>query len=444
MASLSLPAFIIFAFSLFHSSEQTLFSPITKDNYTNFYTLSIYLKTPLQPSKLHLDLGSYLPWYDCSRHYKSSSYKPVDGYSAFCVDDITPRVISNCFNPPGPGCTNNSCGFMPQNPVTQKLGSGDIIKDKFALFETGKPGPGPVSELVFSCTASSSRIYRGLARGSTGVAALGRFKHSIPAQLSRGFSSPPVFAVCLPGSSTAPGVAVFNSPGPYYFSPTRIDISKSLTHTQLILGPVGADTEIYWYYKSPEYYLGLTSLRVNRRVVRLNQTLLAVEDNGRGGTKLSTSTRYTLLQTSIYNALVDTFVKESAALNLTTTIPVEPFSVSPFSVCFEVDKMPTTRLGPAVPTIDLVLDNNNNNNNEKIFWRIYGSNSMVRIQNNGFDGWCLGFIDGGLNPKTSIVIGGHQLEDNLLQFDLERQRLGFTSSLLAYNTKCANFDFKSH
>ncbi|KAI3468991.1 hypothetical protein Pfo_025654 [Paulownia fortunei] len=427
MSSLPLPAFITFFFFfsafLLHSSQQTLFSLITKDNSTNLYSLLIYLKTPLQPSKLHLDLGSYMPWYDCARHYKSSSYQPVDSNSTLCAD-IDPGIFSNCFEPQGPGCFNDSCGFFPENPVTRKIATGELLVDKFALPTTKKPGPGPVSELVFSFTDPTrfSRIYRGLAKGSAGLAALGRFKYSLPAQVSRAFSSPQIFAVCLPGSSKPPGVALFNSPGPYYFSP-RIDISKSLVHTQLILGPTRADTQVYGRYKSPDYYLGLTSIKVNERVP-LNQTLLAIDENGRGGTKISTSTPYSVLQTSIFKALVDAFVKESAVLNLTSIAPVEPFSVC-------------TRLGPAVPTIDLVLQH------KKVFWRIYGSNSIVRIQSNGVDGWCLGFVDGGLNPRTSIVIRGHQFEDNLLQFDLERQILGFSSSLLLYSTTCANFDFSS-
>jgi hypothetical protein len=52
-------------------------------------------------------------------------------------------------------------------------------------------------------------------------------------------------------------------------------------------------------------------------------------------------------------------------------------------------------------------------------------------------------VDGGVNPRTSIVIGGHQLEDNLLQFDLAASRLGFSSSLLFRQTTCANFNFTS-
>jgi hypothetical protein len=80
-----------------------------------------------------------------------------------------------------------------------------------------------------------------------------------------------------------------------------------------------------------------------------------------------------------------------------------------------------------------------------VVWKILGSNSMVRV---GADVWCLGFVDAGVRPKTSvfagdpsIVIGGHQMEDNFLQFDLESMRLGFSSSVLSRGTSCASFRF---
>ncbi|KAG8389366.1 hypothetical protein BUALT_Bualt02G0221800 [Buddleja alternifolia] len=418
--------FLLFFSSLFlHSSQQTLISPISKDDSTKLYTLLIYLKTPLQPSKLHLDLGSFLPYYDCARHYKSSSYKPLPGNSTLCKDLNTGISVSCDDRPVGPDCfRDDTCGFVPQNPVTRKTAVGAILTDKFALPTTKKPGlPGPVTELLLTCTFPdpNSRIYKGLAKGSNGLAALGRFNYSLPAQLSRAFSSPLIFAVCLPGSSTAPGLALFNTPGPYYFSPT-INLSKSLIYTPLIPGP---GPTVFEQYKSPDYYLGLTSIKVNSFVVPLNKTLLDIDENGKGGVKISTYTPYTLLQTSIFKALVNAFVKESAKLNLTVTAAVKPFSV-----CYAADKITSTRVGPGVPTVDLVLQS------DKVIWRIYGSNSMVRVD----DKWCLGFVDGGLNPRTSIVIGGHQLEDNLLQFDLVRERLGFSSSLLVYSTTCANFD----
>ncbi|KAL0437497.1 UNVERIFIED_CONTAM: putative aspartic proteinase GIP2 [Sesamum radiatum] len=303
----------------------------------------------------------------------------------------------------------------PCPPPRIRLSSGLSLRSYFlALYPTNIPGSIEVLP------------------GSTGLATLSRFNYSLSAQISRGSSAPWIFALCLPSSSNASGLALFNSAGPYNFSP-KIDVSELLTYTPLISGPRGSDTKIFYWYKSPDYYIGLTSFRVNDKVVLLNQTLLAIDENGLGGTKLSTSKPYTVLQSSIFKALTDAFVKESDALNLTRVKPV-----APFSVCYAADKISSTRVGPAVPSIDLVLGNDN------VLWRIYGSNSMVRIKNDDADAWCLGFVDGGADPKTSIVIGGHQLEDNLVQFDLERERLGFSSSLLLRSTTCANFDFKAN
>ncbi|KAF9622750.1 hypothetical protein IFM89_033985 [Coptis chinensis] len=134
-----------------------------------------------------------------------------------------------------------------------------------------------------------------------------------------------------------------------------------------------------------------------------------------------------VLETSIYNALTGAFVKEA---NLTRVA-----SIAPFGFCFDSKNVGSTRVGPAVPSIDLVLQS------ESVYWRIFGANSMVPVRENVL---CLGFVDGGLNSRTSFVIGGYQLENNLLQFDLATSRLGFSSSLLFRQTTCSNFNFTSN
>lgn len=424
-----LSALIIFFLSLQFSAQvisqsTPIFSPIRKDASTNLYAILIYLKTPLQPSQLHLDLGSYIPWFDCSRHYKSSTYQPVIYNTSLCLD-LNTHAYSNCFDKPGPGCSNDTCDFAPENPITRKIASARILTDKFALPDSlnsvhVKPAS---TNIVLGCTwpnKYSRMIYKGLARGSTGLASLGRFNYSLSAQISRGYSSLWIFSLCLPASSNGSGIAFFNSAGPYRFSP-KIDASQLLIYTPLIQGPVGADTQISYWYKSPDYYIGLRSFRVNGKEVPLNQSFLVIDELGKGGTRLSTSRVYSVLHTTIFNALAKAFVKECDRLNYTRINPVEPFRV-----CYAADKIGNTRAGPAVPAIDLVLD--------RVNWRLYGSNSMVRVE----EGWCLGLVDGGTETSTPVVIGGHQLQDHLLQFDLERQRLGF-ASLLQQSTSCDKF-----
>lgn len=272
-------------------------------------------------------------------------------------------------------------------------------------------------------------MLQGLAKGVSGLAGLGRSNISLPAQLSVVLSEPYVFALCLSGSRKAAGVALFNSRGPYYFSSPEIDLASTLIYTPLILNPIGSTIITYYLHPSDEYFIGVTSVKVNGNDVQLNKTLLTIDENGFGGTKISTVVPYTVLETSIYKAFTDAFIKESAALNLTVTTAVKPFSV-----CYAAREVMSTRVGPAVPTVDLVMQS------DDVFWRVFGANSMVRVARKDADVWCLGFVDGGVNPRASIVIGGSQMEDNLLQFDVGLKRFGFSSSVLVHGTTCANFN----
>ncbi|KAI3979845.1 hypothetical protein MKX01_042499 [Papaver californicum] len=210
--------------------------------------------------------------------------------------------------------------------------------------------------------------------------------HGLPADVNgvfalgrRAFSLPYIFTLCLSSSPSAPGVGFFGTRGPFIFHP-EIDLSNSLVYTPLILTP---------------------------SVIN-----------------------------SIYRAFTERFIQEAALMNLTITKPVKPYGV-----CFKSDVLGRTRMGPAIPTVDFVM------HQDKVYWRFFGENLMVRIpsddtNDDGDDGkWCLGFVDGGTNTTTSIVIGGHQLENNLIQFDLRLRRFGFSSSLFTRETTCANFNF---
>ena len=59
---------------------------------------------------------------------------------------------------------------------------------------------------------------------------------------------------------------------------------------------------------------------------------------------------YTIIETSIYMSFADSFVKESSAMNLTLTKAVKPFSF-----CYPSKDIVSTRVGPAVPVIDIIM-----------------------------------------------------------------------------------------
>ncbi|KAH7522371.1 hypothetical protein FEM48_Zijuj07G0131300 [Ziziphus jujuba var. spinosa] len=406
---------------------KALLLPVIKDSSTTQYLTQINQRTPLVPVKLTLDLGSEFLWVDCEQDYVSSTYKPARCRSAQC-NLANSKACGECFSGPKPGCNNNTCSLFPSNTVTHTSTIGELAQDVVAIRSTDGSNPGRVVSVPnFLFTCGSSFLLEGLASGVKGIAGLGRTKIGLPSQFAAAFSLKRKFAICLSSSTRANGVVFFGD-GPYMFLPNKFDISKSLTYTPLFINPVSTAGTSFEGEKSAEYFIGVKSIKINEKAVRFNTSLLSIDSNGIGGTKISTIDPYTVLHTSIYNAVVNAFMKALAK------VPRVP-AVAPFGLCFRSSNLGSTRVGPPVPAIDLVLQN------DKVFWRIFGANSMVQVKK---DVLCLGFVDGGVEPTTSIVIGAHQLEDNLLQFDLAYNRLGFSSSLLFTQTTCSNFNFTAN
>ncbi|GMN67427.1 hypothetical protein TIFTF001_036488 [Ficus carica] len=403
---------------------KALLLPVTKDASTSQYLVQIKQRTPFVPVKLTVDLGGEFLWIDCEKGYVSSSYKPARCGSAQC-NLAQSKACGEC-SPPKPGCNKNTCSLFPYNPFIRTSTGGEFASDVVSLLSTNGLNPGRVvsaPKVLFTC--GSTFLLQGLASGVTGIAGLGRKKIGLPLQLASAFSFNRKFAVCLSSSTRSKGVIFFGNE-PYVFLP-NIDVSKNLIYTPLILNPVSTSGSFFEGETSADYFIGVKSIKINDKVVPVNTTLLSIDKVGNGGTKISTVERYTVLHTSIYNAVVGAFVK---ALSKVPRVK----AVAPFGACYASKSLGSTRVGPGVPAIDLVLQS------KKVVWRIFGANSMVQVSDEVL---CLGFVDGGVETRTSIVIGGHQIEDNLLQFDLAASRLGFSSSLLFRQTTCANFNFTS-
>ncbi|GFP83983.1 basic 7s globulin [Phtheirospermum japonicum] len=405
---------------------RALVLPVTKDPSTNQYLTTISQRTPLKPVKLTLDVGGKALWVACDRaEYNSSTYRPALCRSPQCKL-AKAKSCGNCWDGPRPGCTNNTCTNVVYNTVDKSGQIGDLATDVVALRSTDGSNPGPivrVPNLLFSC--GSLFLGEELAKGAKGIAGFGKTETSIPSLLSNALGIPKKFAICL---SSLKGV-VFIGNGPYVMLPS-VTVSDRLVYTPLLTNPVSTVHPIIDKFPdkswpSMEYFIGVESARVNGKTVPLSPKSLKIDAKGNGGTKISTVEPYTVLQTSIYNAITKAFTKA-----ISKVPRVGP--VGPFSTCYKSSVLGSTRLGPGVPPIELVLENN-------VTWTIFGANSMVTV--NKGDVACLAFVDGGKKPRTSIVIGGHQLEDNLLEFDVEKSRLGFSSTLLGRQTTCANFNF---
>ncbi|EEE63670.1 hypothetical protein OsJ_18488 [Oryza sativa Japonica Group] len=377
--------------------------PVSKDDATQQYVTMFRQRTPQAPLKAVLDLAGATLWVDCEAGYVSSSYARVPCGSKQCRLAKTNACATSCDGAPSPACLNDTCGGFPGEHGHARQHQRQRHHRRAVPAHHLPPGPGAA-----------------FAAGATGMVSLSRARFAFPTQLAATFRFSRKFALCLPPAAAA-GVVIFGD-APYVFQP-GVDLSKSLIYTPLLVNPVSTGGVSTKGDKSTEYFVGLTRIKVNGRAVPLNTTLLAINKKGVGGTKLSTVTPYTVLETSIHKAVTDAFAAE------TSMIPRVP-AVAPFKLCYDGSKVAGTRVGPAVPTVELVFQS------EATSWVVFGANSMVATKGGAL---CLGVVDGGVASETSVVIGGHMMEDNLLEFDLVGSRLGFSSSLLFRQTTCNNF-----
>lgn len=210
---------------------------------------------------------------------------------------------------------------------------------------------------------------------------------------------------------------------PYIFPPYYKDIGRELITAKLVSYPVKTSRIFSVGDPLDKYYIDVKSISVDHKLVSFNASLLSIDEEGYGGTTLSTVTPYTVLKTPIYKGLVSAFTKAAAFRKMKRVS-----SVAPFGACYKTKSIAISQTGPVVPYIDINLAGG------KQHWRFYGANSMVSVKK---DVLCLAFVDGGPYGSTAVTIGGHQMENYLIEFDLETPKVGISTSLLFRNTTCS-------
>lgn len=371
---------------------QALVAPITKDTKTGLHTLSISNKNYL------LDLSGQLLWSPCS-----PSHPTVPCSSGECA--AASGAHKSCNN------GGRACTARPTNPVTSERAVGDLtLADIVANATDGKTLTSEVTVrgVVSSCAPGS--LLRSLPAMAAGDAGLGRGGVSLPTQLYSKLSLKRQFAVCLPSTAAAPGVAFFGG-GPYnLMPPTLFDASTVLSYTDLARSPTNPSA----------YSIKLRGIAMNQEAVHLPPGALS---RG-GGVTLDTAAPYTVLRRDVYRPFVAAFAKATAR------IPRMP-SVAPFELCFNSSALGFTRVGYAVAPIDLVTSGGRN-------WTVFGSNSLAQVAG---DTACLAFVDGGRAARSAVTVGAFQMENNFLLFDEAASRLGFSGTLFFIRTTCGNFNF---
>ncbi|XP_058076415.1 chitinase CLP-like [Magnolia sinica] len=384
---------------------RALVAPITKDTLTSLYTLTLN-----NNQSFVLDITGNLLWSECPQNHPLISCKSHKCTMAHSFQSpLCPPIITVNKRP----CT---CVATPINTVTQTCAFGDLTYTNLTISRTdGRTPITPITvpNIVSSCTPKT--LLRSLPALTSGMAGLARSRIALPTQLASSLSVERSFAICLPSSSTAHGVAFFGS-GPFFLQPPPgLEITSILSYAPLLRNQMNYD-----------YYIDVKAVAINGEMVRFLARVLMFDSLGHGGVKLSTVVPYTTLMSHIYLPFLKAFAWA------TRDIPRAP-KVHPFDLCLNTSRLGSTRVGLPVPQIDVMLTNGKN-------WTFFGSNSMKQVSD---DVACLAVVDGGTKAEQAAVIGSFQMEDNFLLFDLAKQRIGFSSTLLFFRTTCGNFNFQS-
>ncbi|KAF7852294.1 hypothetical protein BT93_L4588 [Corymbia citriodora subsp. variegata] len=372
-------------------SYHTLVAPILQHYGTNTTLYSITLNGG---EHYIIDLDAPFSWYRCR-----SPRHPVACNSGACAvarSYIPPSCpVNNTFT--GRRC---HCNDAPVNPITKSCApSQSTYKDLVIYWTNGRflTTGMHFNRSYVSCAPPS--LLQSLPEEAIGVGALSRSSLSLPSVFTDplGQLVARKFALCLPSWMEARG-AIFFGDGPYYrpnhLDPsTDVDAAKVLTYT-----PLQGDS------RSLGYFINVTGISINGNHM-----------------KLSTNVPYTTLKSNLFKTFIRAFKKAAKGVFQVT-------SVDPFRLCFIIS---STNNGKLIPQIDLMLGNG-----EK--WTIYPSNLIMQVDDNVV---CLTFVDGGETAEHAVVIGAYQMASNLLQFDLDQSRLGFSSSLYPHGATCGDFNF---
>ncbi|CAN6275819.1 unnamed protein product [Urochloa humidicola] len=333
---------------------------------------------------------------------------PIKNGAPLVLDLAGPLVWTRC--PPPLGTDPCKSGVCAVSTATLSANATD-----------GKNPLYPVSFPANVACAPESMLAP-LPSGAAGVAGLARTPMSLPSQVASRLKVARQFALCVPGGGET-GAAIFGG-GPFQLlASPPVELAEGLRQNpiQLVDNP-----------RNGGYYIRLHGISVNQEPVPLPAGAFDLDARrGTGGVTLSTVTPYTTLRGDIYRALRDAF---DAA---TSGIPRAP-AVAPFQMCYQASAFGSTRLGPGVASIDLVLDGGR-------VWQLPGASSLVGV--NDGQTLCVAFLE--MVPETeaavpgspAVVIGGYQMEDHLLLFDLEKGTLGISGLLLGIRTNCGNFNF---
>ncbi|KAL8517649.1 hypothetical protein ACS0TY_015763 [Phlomoides rotata] len=366
------------------------------------YSISLSFGTPPQTLSFIMDTGSSLVWFPCTRRYSCSScnFVGVANISTFIPKSSSSSMIIGCRNPkckrifPNLQCEKcqqniTSCSqFCP--PYVLQYGSGStsglLLSESLIFPEKIVPN------FLVGCSIFSSKQ-------PSGIAGFGRGPESLPVQM--GLKK---FSYCLL---------------PHRFDDTQVS-------SDLILDGGGAAAAYTPFRKNPNssnpafldyYYVTLRKITVGGVNIKVPYRFLVPDSAGNGGTIVDSGTTFTFVENRVHELIALEFEKH-VGKNYNRAREME--ARSGLRPCFDVWGKETIEL-------------------PQLTFHFKGGAEMVLPLGDYFS-----FVDesvicmtvitrnstaGEVGPGPAIILGNYQQQNFYVEYDLEKERLGFRKQL---------------
>ncbi|CAH8389497.1 unnamed protein product [Eruca vesicaria subsp. sativa] len=382
---------------------RTFVIPVFKDTRSGLYYTNVTVGKPPIVANLVVDVRGSALWFECETlGYNSTTSTPVPCGSSACE-----KAKDKC----------STCQAYLKSELTFNTRIATLINDNVMLSYTSPSlyvAPKHAVRARIACRGYFEGMMSMLPADTIGILGLGNSSTSFVNSLVSSYKIPFKVALCLPSKPGNNHGSVYIGGSPYVLPPNRKDVRGLLVSTPLI-----SNRETIEHGEDYNYFIDVKSIEVNGMRLSFDHDLLSNKTGHWGRTKIKNVIPYTLLEASIYKALVNAFSGKAKKQK----------AVYPFTDCFSYKSFGgKSLLGKETPVISLVLGGG-------VKWDIYGPNSLVKVKKNVV---CLAFQEADeFESKFPIEIGGYQMEDNLVEFDLEASKFSFTSSLLRHNTSCS-------
>ncbi|GLT93066.1 hypothetical protein SLE2022_108720 [Rubroshorea leprosula] len=407
--------FFLFHQNLCFASKQTLLLPIKKTlghshtraslfssaaasklpfHHNVSLTVTVSVGSPPRQVTMVLDTGSELSWLHCKKEPKlnsifnpqaSSSYIPIPCSSPVCktkTQDLTNPVSCDA---------EKLCHAVLSYADASSI-EGNLANDTFVIGSSARPST------IFGCMDSGFSSNAEEDAKTTGLMGMNRGSLSFVNQM--GF---PKFSYCISG---------FDSSGVLLLGDDNIPWLTGLNYTPLVLR-----SDPLPYFDRVAYTVQLDGIKVGSKMLPLPKSVFQPDHTGAGQTMVDSGTQFSFLLGTVYSALRNEFIQQTKGVLRKLEDSTFAFQGA-MDLCFLVDSTQTSL--PELPRVSLMFSGAEMSvSGEKLLYRVP---EMMRGKDSVH---CFTFGNSDLLGIEAFVIGHHHQQNEWMEFDLVRSRVGF-------------------